>query len=120
MNTVQSADRTKNIGGEEILCYFVSWVNSCHLNSMNITKALMAKGLWDDVLLVFSTVSTGVVIVSPSFLRRKSHRKISVANMIELLLKSFFMYHWPIFEAWKVPKRPVEVSCEVTQHLMAY
>ena len=25
----------------------------------NITKALMAKGLWDDVLLVFSTVSTG-------------------------------------------------------------
>ena len=36
--------------------------------------------------------------------------KISVANMIELLLKSFLVYHSPMFEAWKVPKRPVEVS----------
>ena len=25
-----------------------------------------------------------------------------------------------MFEAWKVPKRPVEVSCDVTQHLVAY
>ena len=25
-----------------------------------------------------------------------------------------------MFEAWKDPKRPVEVSCDVTQHLVAY
>ena len=40
--------------------------------------------------------------------------------MIELLLKSFVVYHSPMFEAEKVPKRPVEVSCDVTQHLAAY
>ena len=40
--------------------------------------------------------------------------------MIELLLKSFLVYHSPMFEAWKVPKKPVEVSCDVTQHLLAY
>ena len=40
--------------------------------------------------------------------------------MIELLLKSFLVYHSPMFEAWKVPKRLVEVSCDVTQHLLAY
>ena len=50
-----------------------------------------------------------------------SHQKISVANMIELLLKRVFLvYHSPMFKAWKVPKRPVEVSCDVTQHLVAY
>ena len=54
------------------------------------------------------------------FLKGKSHQKLSVANMIELLLKSFLVYHSPTFEAWKVPKRPVEVSCDVTQHLVAY
>ena len=27
--------------------------------------------------------------------------KLSVANMIELLLKSFLVYHSPMFEAWK-------------------
>ena len=53
-------------------------------------------------------------------LKGNSHQKLSVANMIELLLKSFFVYHSPMFEAWKVPKRPVEVSCDVTQHLVAY
>ena len=57
-------------------------------------------------------------------LNRNSHQKISVACMIELLLKSFLMYHSPMLEAWKVPKtfgkRPVEVSCDVTQHLLAY
>ena len=53
-------------------------------------------------------------------LKRKFHEKISVANMVELLLKSFLPYHSPMFEAWKVPKRPVEVSCDVTQHLLAY
>ena len=49
-----------------------------------------------------------------------SHQKISVANLIELLLKSFLVYHSPMFEAWKVPKRPVEVLCDVTQHLVEY
>ena len=41
-------------------------------------------------------------------------------NMIELLLKRFLEYHSPMFEAWKVPKRRVELSCDVTQHLSAY
>ena len=45
---------------------------------------------------------------------------VIVANMIELLLKSFLVYHSPMFEVWKVPKRLVEVSCDVTQHLVAY
>ena len=49
-----------------------------------------------------------------------SHQKLSVPNMLELLLKSFLVYHSPMFEAWKVPKRPVEVSCDVTQNLVAY
>ena len=40
--------------------------------------------------------------------------------MIELLLKSVLVYHLPMFKACKVPKRPVEVSCDVTQHLVAY
>ena len=53
-------------------------------------------------------------------LKGNSHQKISVANMIELPLKKFLVYHSPMFEAWKVPKRPVEVSCDVTQHLVAY
>ena len=30
------------------------------------------------------------------------------------------VYHMPVFEAWKVPKRPVEVSCDVTSYLVAY
>ena len=34
--------------------------------------------------------------------------------------KFFLVYHSPMLEAWKVPKRPVEVSCDVTQHLVAY
>ena len=54
------------------------------------------------------------------YLQGNSHQKLSVANMIELLLKSFLVHHSPMFEAWKVPKRPVEVSCDVTQHLVAY
>ena len=45
---------------------------------------------------------------------------IEVANMIELLLKGFLLYHSPMFKAWKVPKRPVEVTCDVTQHLVAH
>ena len=49
-----------------------------------------------------------------------SHQKLNVANMIELLLESFLVYHSPMFEAWKVPKRLVEVSCDITQHLLAY
>ena len=52
-------------------------------------------------------------------LKGNSHQKLSVVNMIELL-KSFLVYHSPMFEAWKVPKRPAEVSCDVTQLLVAY
>ena len=44
-----------------------------------------------------------------------------MVNMIELLLKKILrVYHSPMFEAWKVPKRPVEVSCDVTQHLVEH
>ena len=53
-------------------------------------------------------------------LKGNSHQKISVPIMIELLLKSFLVYHSPMFEACKVLKRPVEVSCDVAQHLLAY
>ena len=53
-------------------------------------------------------------------LKGNSHQKISMASIIELLLKSFLVYPSPMFEAQKVPKRPVEVSCDVTQHLVAY
>ena len=55
-----------------------------------------------------------------SFLKGNSHQKLGVANMTELLLKSFLVYHSPMFEAQKVLKRPVEVSRDVTQHLLAY
>ena len=34
--------------------------------------------------------------------------------------KVFLVYHSPMFEAWKVPKRPVEVLCDVTRHLVKY
>ena len=30
------------------------------------------------------------------------------------------MYNSPIFKVWKVPKRPAEVSCDVTPDLVAY
>ena len=40
--------------------------------------------------------------------------------MIEILLKGFLVYYSPMFEAWKVPKRPVEVPCDVTQQLVEY
>ena len=53
-------------------------------------------------------------------LKGNSHQKLRVADMIELLLKSFLVYHSPMFEAWKVPKRPVEVLCDVMQHLVAH
>ena len=43
-----------------------------------------------------------------------SYRYKAVANMIGPLLKVFFLvHHSPIFEAWKVPYRPVEVLCDV-------
>ena len=43
-----------------------------------------------------------------------SHQELSVANMIEVLLKSFLVYHSPMFEAWKAHRTLVEVSCDVT------
>ena len=52
-------------------------------------------------------------------IKGNSHQKISVAHMIELLLKSFVVHRLPIFEAWKVPKRPVEVSCDITLQFAA-
>ena len=63
---------------------------------------------------------THTTLKMPTGLKGNSHQKLSVANMIELLLKSFLVYHSPMFKAWKVPKRPVEVSCDVTQHLAAH
>ena len=42
------------------------------------------------------------------------------ASPEKLFFFSFLMYHSPMLEAWKVPKRPVEVSRDVTQHLVAY
>ena len=54
--------------------------------------------------------------LNKSQLKGNSHQKISLANMIGLLLRSFLAYHLPVFEAWKVPKRPVEVSCDITPH----
>ena len=53
-------------------------------------------------------------------LKGNSHQKLSVSNRIELLVKSFLVYHSPMFEAWKLPKRPVEVSCDVVQYLVTY
>ena len=48
-------------------------------------------------------------------------QKISMANIIEQLLKSYFgVYLSPILEAWKVLLRPVEVLCDITLHLAAY
>ena len=57
-----------------------------------------------------------------SLLKGNSHQKLSVASMIydRATPEKFLVYHSPMFEAWKVPKRPVEVSCDVTQHLVAY
>ena len=60
------------------------------------------------------------LLLTASSLKGNSHQKLSVANIIELLLKRFLVYHLPMFEAWMVPKRVVEVSCDVTQHLLAY
>ena len=54
-------------------------------------------------------------------LKEHSHRKkISIASIIELLLTSFLVYHSPICEAWKAPKKPIEVSGDVKHHLVAY
>ena len=55
-----------------------------------------------------------------SAVRGELSPKISEADMTELPRKSVLAYHSPIFEAWKVPKRPIEVSCDVMQHLLAY
>ena len=77
----------------------------------------------DFILLEPCTMSpcyTSGVFLPAIFLKGNSHQKICVANMIELLLKSFLVYHSPMFEAWKVSKRPVEVSYDVTQHLVAH
>ena len=69
---------------------------------------------------MFNTSLLSLSIGACQQLKGNSHQQISVANMIELLLKSYLVYHSPLFEAWKVPKRPVEVSRDVTQHLVAY
>ena len=61
----------------------------------------------------------GVISVASLRLKGTLTTNISVAIMIELLLKSFLVYHSPMFEAWKVPGRPAEVSCDVMQHLVA-
>ena len=53
-------------------------------------------------------------------LKGNTYQKLSAANMIELLFKSFLVHHSPMFEAWKVSKRPVKVLGDVTQHFVAY
>ena len=53
-------------------------------------------------------------------LKENSHQKILLSSIIELLLKSFLVYHSPICEAWKVPKKPIEVLCDVKHHWVAY
>ena len=70
-----------------------------------------------------ANVSCCFVFIKFFKLKGNSHQKNKCGFMIELLLKSFFFsmrYHLPMFEAWKIPKRPVEVLCDVTQHLVAY
>ena len=44
-------------------------------------------------------------------LKGNSRQKISMAYMIELLLKSYLVYHSPMFEAWEVPKG--QLKCRV-------
>ena len=41
-------------------------------------------------------------------------------NILDLLLNNFLMYHSSIFQAWEVPKRPVEVLCATMPRLAAY
>ena len=66
-------------------------------------------------MVVISRISVGNSAIIKGELSPKK-----LANMIEQFLKSFLVYRSPMFEAWKVPKRPVEVSCDVMLHLMAY
>ena len=49
-----------------------------------------------------------------NLLKGNFYQQINVGNMIELPLKGFLVYHSPVFETWNVPKRPVEVLCDVT------
>ena len=88
---------------------------------ITVIRTRYSKGYVNAVRTVLkssSDSSTGLdSIVS---LKGNSHQKLSVANMMELLLKSFLVYRSLMFEAWKVPKRPVEVSRDVMQHLVAY
>ena len=81
-------------------------------------------GLFRDFIGHRCTCSAIEVLVVCSRCRLKfkgnSHPKLSVANMIELLLKSILVCHSPMLEAWKAPERLVEVLCDITQHLVAY
>ena len=43
-------------------------------------------------------------------IKRELSPKLECGFVIELLM----MYDSPMFEAWKVPKRPVNVLCDVT------
>ena len=69
---------------------------------------------------IYNNMNTRKSVKNHNNLKGNSHQKLSVAYVIELLLKIFLVYHSPMFEAWKVPKRPLEVSCDVTLHLVVY
>ena len=49
-----------------------------------------------------------------------SNQRFSVANMIELLLKSFFGVSLAFVRSLEGSERPVEVPGDVTQHLVVY
>ena len=83
-----------------------------------VAKQSSSEHIWFIQFISIQTVCTKYN--SFCCLKGNSHQKVSVTNMIELLLKKFLVYHSPMFEAWKVPKRPVEVLCDVTEHLVAY
>ena len=92
-----------------------------HQNGTNIDGPFATEQLPPEKRnTIFAGHSSAAHAYWNELLKGNSHQKFSVANMIELLLKSILVYHSPMFEAWKVPKRPVEVLCDVTQHLLAY
>ena len=72
------------------------------------------------LLVTYRTTSSCQFLVWVYIVEGEFTPKLSMGNMIEQLLKSFLVYHSSMFEAWKVPKTPTEVSCDVTQHLVAY
>ena len=61
------------------------------------------------------TLGITIIIIKGTY-----HHQLSVPNMIELLLKSRSVHYSTIFEDLKVLKRPVEVLCDSTLHLVTF